>query len=142
MARKLTKKEIKEYEGPVYYLPHHGVVNPNSSTTPLRIVCNPSMKFHGQALNDYWAKGPDLINDLLGVIVRFRENWVAFAGDISKMYHSVRISLGDQHTHRFLWRDLKLSVEPEVYIMMVVCFGDRPAGTIATVAMRKTAEMG
>ena len=58
------------------------------------------------------------------------------------MYHSVRISLGDQHTHRFLWRDLKLSVEPEVYIMMVVCFGDRPAGTIATVTMRKTAEMG
>ena len=39
----------------------------------------------GHMLNDYWAKGPHLLNDLLGVLIRFRENNIAIIGDIKKM---------------------------------------------------------
>jgi hypothetical protein len=62
--------------------------------------------YQGPSLNDYWLKGPDLLNSLFGVILRFRENEVAVSGDISKMYHQVLIPQEDQHVHRFLWRNL------------------------------------
>ena len=32
--------------------------------------------------------------------------------------------------------------EPDTYVINRVCFGDRPAGTIAIMALNKTAEMG
>ena len=50
------------------------------------------------------------------------------------------MSLIDQHTHRFLWRK-EDSGEPSTYVMTSVSFGDKPAGNIATVTLRKTAEM-
>ena len=71
----------------------------------------------------------------------FRENCVGFVGDIRKMYNSVAITLLDQHCHRFLWRNMKVSKKPATCVMTVVSLGDRPAGTIATVALRKTADM-
>ena len=42
-AVKLTKQEIDEWQGPVNYISHHGVVQ-DSVTTPLRIVTNSSLK--------------------------------------------------------------------------------------------------
>ena len=55
------------------------------------------------------------------------------------MYHSVHLSVLDMHTHRFLWRDLDVSRNPDTYVMTRVSFGDKPAGAIATVALRRTA---
>ena len=140
-ARKLTKAEISSYSGPVHYLTHHEVVKMEHPTTPCRIVFNASKNFEGHVLNDYWAKGPDLLNNMVGVIIRFREEYICLSGDIKKMYHSVRICELDQHTHRFLWRNMNSSVAPDTYAMQCVSFGDKPAGTIAQLALRKTAEM-
>ena len=99
-------------------------------------------KFKGHTLNEYWAKGPDLLNNLLGVLIRFRENRIVISGDIRKMYHAVKIDSIDQLTHRFLWRNMEIEREPDVYVITSVSFGDKPAGNIATLALRKTAEMG
>ncbi|XP_033115373.1 uncharacterized protein LOC117115613 [Anneissia japonica] len=60
-SRKLSEQEIKEYCGPVCYLPHHAVIRPEKKSTPVRIVFNSSAKFHGQSLNEFWEKGPDLL---------------------------------------------------------------------------------
>ena len=95
----------------------------------------------GHASNEYWAKEPDLLKNLLGVLIRFRENEVALIGDIKKMCDSVGTTQLEQHTHWFLWRDLDAKKEPDTYVIQRVSFGDRPLGTIATVALRKTAEM-
>ena len=38
-----------------------------------------------QSLNDSLAKGPDMLNNLLGILVRFREVYYAIVRDISKM---------------------------------------------------------
>ncbi|KAK3739287.1 hypothetical protein QZH41_007134 [Actinostola sp. cb2023] len=87
-------------------------------------------------------KGPDLLNSLFGVILRFRENDAAFTGDISKMYHRVLITEEDQHVHRFLWRNLETMREPDTYVKTVLTFGDKPAPAMAQIALRKTAEKG
>ena len=142
VARKLTKTELRNYKGPIHYISHHEVLKPDSKSTPVRIVFNSSAKYMGHVLNEYWAKGPDLLNNILGVLLRFREYEVAFIGDIKKMYHTVATNVLDQHTHRFLWRDMETTKEPDIYVIQRVSFGDKPSGAIATVALRKTAEMG
>nr|XP_054773990.1 uncharacterized protein LOC129282079 [Lytechinus pictus] len=86
------------------------------------------------------TKGPDLLNDLLGVLLRFRMNEVGFCGDISKMYHRVSIPERDMNVHRYLWRDMETDKKPDVYIMKVVTFGDKPAPAMAQLALRMTAE--
>ncbi|XP_033117656.1 uncharacterized protein LOC117117465, partial [Anneissia japonica] len=93
-------------------------------------------------LNDYWAKDPDLNNNLLAVLLRFRGEQVALVGDIRKMFHSISISLIDQHCHRFLWRGLETEKPPKTYCVTAVNFGDKPSATIAIAALRKTAEVG
>ncbi|XP_033098549.1 uncharacterized protein LOC117102405 [Anneissia japonica] len=133
-ARKLEESEVNNY--PVHYIPHHSVVRPDSKTTPVRIVFNSSNRYEGEAINDYWVKGPDLLNNLLGVLLRFRENEVALCADISKMYHRVAIPERDQHVHRYLWRNLDA---PDVYIKLRLTFGDKPAPTMAQTALRLTA---
>ena len=142
VARKLSRKELKDYKGPIHYISHHEVLKPDSKSTPVRIVFNSSANYMGHVLNDYWAKGPDLLNNILAVLIRFRENKVALIRDIKKMYHTVGTKELDQHTHRFLWRDMEKTKEPDTYVIQRVSFGDKPSGAIATVALRKTAEMG
>ncbi|XP_068203032.1 uncharacterized protein [Palaemon carinicauda] len=56
------------------------------------------------------------------------------------MYHTVKLSTLDEHTHRFIWRDLDDSRPPDQYVLTTVTFGDRPSGTIAMVALRRTVE--
>ena len=140
-ARKLTQKEVDTYTGPVHYLAHHEVLKPDSKSTPVRQVFDSSSSFMGHKLNDYWAKGPDVINSLIGVLMRFRQGLFAVAGDISKMYNSVKLSMLDQHTHRFVWRNGDLTEKPEHYALTRVAFGDRPSGAIAIIALRSTADM-
>ena len=113
VARKLSQTELKNYTGPIHYISHHEVLKPDSKSTPVRIVFNSSARCMGHMLNDYWAKGPHLLNDLLGVLIRFRENNIAIIGDIKKMYHTVKIKTIEQHTHRFLWRDMDTGRPPD-----------------------------
>ena len=142
VARKLTPQEISNYQGPVHYISHHAVVKNGSHTTPVRIVFNSSANYHGHVLNEYWGKGPDaFINNLLGVLIRFRENYVGFFGDIKKMYNSVFTSELDQHCHRYLWRNMDTTIDPETYVITAVNMGDKPSGAIATIALKQTAEM-
>ena len=81
-----------------------------------------------------------MLNDLFEVVLRFRENEVAFIGDISKMYHRMHIPEADQHAHRFLWRNLKTDREPDVYVKTLLTFSDKPAPATAQIALRKTAD--
>ena len=57
------------------------------------------------------------------------------------MNHAVKISEQDQYTHRFLWRDMDTTRNPDTYVVTPVSFGDRPSGNIAAMALQKTAEL-
>ena len=141
VARKLTEDEIYCYEGPIFYIPHTEGLKPGSSSTPLRIVFNSSAKYMNVSLNEMWAKNPDVLNSLLGILLRFREDEVAFTCDLTKMYNTISMSLFDQHCHRFLWRDLNIQSKPNHYVLTCVPFGDKPSGTIAVLALKLTGEM-
>ena len=107
----------------------------------MRVVFNSSAKFKGiLSLNDCLAKGPCLLNELLGIFMRFRQKQFAFIGDISKMFHSIEIPVHDQMTHLFLWRDMQLDKIPETYALTALNMGDTPASAIAQTALQMTAE--
>ena len=82
VCRKLDLTERENHIGPVFFIPHHEVLKPDSKSTPFRIVFNTSANFHGYILNEYYAKGPQMINNLLGILLRFREERFAMVGDI------------------------------------------------------------
>lgn len=142
-SRKLTDAELAEYTGPVHYISHHEVLRPDKKSTPIRIVFNSSSVYQGHRLNDYWLKGPDLLNSIFGVVLRFRENQVAISGDISKMFHRILIPEEDQHVHRFLRIRMEIDQKPDTYVKTVLTFGDKPAPAMAQIALKKkTAEEG
>lgn len=142
-ARKLTEAERTSYQGPVHYISQHEIVGPGNQSTPIRIVFNSASSYQGHVLNDYWIKGSDLLNDLFGVIMEFREKECALMGDLSKMYHRVFIpEVPDKHVHRYLWRGMETERSPDVYVKTVLTFRDKPAPAMAQIALRKTAKEG
>ena len=142
VSRKVSDEEIASWKGAKYYISHQAVSNPNSESTPTRIVFNSSQEYQGISLNEALYKGPDAyMNNLLGLLLRWREEKVAIVGDIKKMYNSVHLEMTEQHCHRFLWRDLNTDRTPDIYVMTRVNIGDRPAGQIATEALYKTADL-
>lgn len=142
VSRKLTAEEITNWKGPTFYIAHIAVRNPKSTSTPVRIVFNSSQICNGESLNGALCKGPDAyLNSLLGILLRWREKPIAIVGDIKKMFNSVHIEMVEQQCHRYLWRHLDTSREPDIYVMTRVNMGDRPAGCISTEAVYKTANM-
>ena len=89
VACKLSDEEIQSYDGPIHYIAHHAVLKPDSKSTPCRIVFNSSANYHRHVLNEYYAKGPDMLNNLIAVLLRFREERFAFVRDISKMFYLI-----------------------------------------------------
>lgn len=139
-AKKLTKDTLTNWTGPVWYVSHLVAPNPHSTTTPVRLVWNSSQKFRGTSMNDLLLKGPDVLNPIRAVLLRFRRGVHAALGDIKKMYNSVWLEDLEVHLHRFLWRDTE-DGELEEYAITRVNIGDRPAGCIAQLAMRETAKL-
>lgn len=139
-AMKLTKDVLREWTGPVWYISHLIAPNPHSVTTPVRLVWNSSQKCRGVSLNDLLLKGPDVLNSIRAVLLKFRRGGFAALGDVKKMYNSVWLEDQEVHLHRFLWRD---SEEEELaeYAVTRVNIGDKPAGCIAQLAMRETANL-
>jgi hypothetical protein len=101
-ARKLTKKEIDDGPpGRTWYNPHHPVFNPNKPGN-CRVVFDLSAKYHGVCLNDALLKGPDLLTNLIGILLRFRQYAHPIVADVEKMFHLVLVSPSDGPAFRFL----------------------------------------
>lgn len=78
------------FDQPVYYIPHHAVINETNITTKLRVVFDDSCKTtNGLSLNDHCLAGPNLQMDLFSILLRFRCHKYVLAADISKMYRQI-----------------------------------------------------
>lgn len=88
-----------------YYIPHHCVLKPTSSTTRLRVVFDASARpSDGPSLNDQLLVGPKLQADINSILLRFRLHRVAFIADIKQMYRQVALSPQDRDWQRILFR--------------------------------------
>ncbi|XP_069365348.1 uncharacterized protein [Maniola hyperantus] len=109
--------------GKTWYLPHFAVINP-MKPEKLRVVHDAAAKTKGVALNDMLLKGPDLLQSLPGVIMRFRQHAVAVTADIKEMFMQVKLRAEDRDALRYLWRgERRDSQPPEEYRMTSLIFG-------------------
>ena len=93
--------DMNKQEG-LYYLPMHGVIKEESTTTKLWIAFDASARTSsGQSLNNAFLSGHSL-----SVITKFRKHPVAISGDISKMFREVGLLQQEKDIHRFLHREV------------------------------------
>ena len=71
----------------------------------MRIVFDCAAKHQGVSLNDYLLQGPNMIQNLVAVLTRFRMENFALTGDIQEMFLQVRVPHKDRDALRFLWWD-------------------------------------
>ena len=96
-------KHPQSTTGHVHYIPHHAVIK-DSSTTPLRIVynCSCSPNAAQPSLNSCLSTGPDILNDMTAILVRFRCYQYGITADIEKAFLSISLDEQDQDSTRFL----------------------------------------
>ena len=76
------------------------MVNPNKPGK-VRQVLNGASKFHGKTLNSCLLTGPDVLQDLLNVLLRFRQYQYAVSADIEGMFLQVGVPPPDQTSLHF-----------------------------------------
>jgi hypothetical protein len=91
-------------------------------------------------LNDNLLQGPNLANEIIDVLVRFRKEEIAVVADIQEMFHQVKVPEKDRDSLRFLWFPPNLDGALETYCMNVHIFGAKDSPAIANFALRKTAK--
>jgi hypothetical protein len=124
----------------VWYLPHHGVFHPKKKKK-LRVVIDCSAKYKDISLNDLLIQGPDLLNPLAGILMRFRKGSVAIMGDIEAMFHQVQVLEKDRDLLRFLWwPDPDEEGPPEEYRLTVHLFGAASSPSCANFTLRRSFE--
>ncbi|UYV84151.1 hypothetical protein LAZ67_X001338, partial [Cordylochernes scorpioides] len=87
-----------------HYLPHHPVVKANSNTTKIRPVFDASCKDKGNlSLNDCLASGPNVIEQIPAILLKFREKAIGVIADIRKAFLQIEVKEEDRDYLRFLW---------------------------------------
>lgn len=122
-----------------WYVPHHAVVNPKKPEK-LRIVFDCAAEYKGISLNAALLQGPDLINSLTGVLLRFRQFRVGLTADVREMFLQVQLPHTDRWAFSFLWwPDGDMDANPVVYQWRVHPFGAKSSPFCANFALKRVA---
>ena len=139
-AEKVPSEDLCRADGKVWYIPHHGVYH-SKKPEKIRVVFDCSAQFQGMSLNSELLQGPDLTNNLVGILLRFRQDPVAVMGDVQSMFHQVRVPVEDRDFLRFLWwPGGNLAKGLEEYRMTVHLFGAVSSPSCVNFAMRRNGE--
>ena len=121
-----------------WYIPHYGLVNPNKPDK-IRKICNAKAPQSGTSLNDKLLAGNDLLGNMLGVLLRFRQGAVTIQGDIEAMFMQIGVQQKDRRYLRFMLRKPN-SQELDVYEYQRHTFGARYLPACANFVLQQTAK--
>ena len=134
-APKIESTQGSQRNNITNYIRHHGVINQHKPNK-WRVVFDATAKYKGHNLNDYFLVGPDLLNNLVSTIIRFRLGKYAVSGDIEQMFHQISVSPKDRDSLRFLWRENSNEVVSD-YKMIVHLFGKNDSPCVANFALKR-----
>lgn len=81
---------------PQYFLPHHAVMKPDSTTTKLRTVFDATCRLKsGLSLNDVLIPGPTIQDNLVKILMRFRFHQFVVCADIEMMFRQILVHPSD-----------------------------------------------
>ena len=90
--------------GRKFYIPTDAVIRTDRETNRLRIVNNGAATWQGISLNDTIRAGPNLQEDMIQIIIRFRKEKKAISMDVSEMFPQVIVRPEDRDWLRFLFK--------------------------------------
>ena len=96
MSKQTTEKRKN------WHIPHRGVFHP-AKLDKIKVVFDCSAEHPGTSINNELMSGPDLTNQIISVLLRFRQERVAFKADIEAMFYQVRIPPEQRSYLKFLW---------------------------------------
>ena len=139
------KENLSRYRFPPmqkgWIIPHFGVYHPRK-VRKLRVVFDSAAQLRGTSLNTHLLKGPDCVNSLLGILLRFRKEAVGITLDIEMMFHSFHVPEADRSFLKFLWYEDNDKEKPiQEYVLRVHNFGNRSSPAVCTYGLRKLAEI-
>ena len=138
-AEKVPNEEIDRNDGKVWYIPHHGVYHPNKPEK-IRVVFDCTANYQGVSLNNKLLPGPDHTNNLVAVLLRFRQEPIAIMGDIESIFYQVKVDKSHCDYLRFFWwPNGDLTANPVAYRMLVHLYGAVSSPSVANAALQKTA---
>ena len=110
-------------QGKTWFIPHHGVYHP-SKPGKTRIVFDCSAEYDGVSVNKRLLSGPDPTNQIVGILVKFREDYVAIMADIKAMFYQVFVANKHRSLLSFLWwENGYIKEQSQRYHMNVHVFG-------------------
>ena len=98
----LAKRSDTSPSGITWYIPHHGVYH-LGKLCKICFVFDCSAEFQENFINKELLSGPDLTNQIIGVLTRFCEEKITFMADVEAMYHHGQVSEDQQSFLKFLW---------------------------------------
>lgn len=129
-------------DGPVFYLPHHGVIKADSTTTKLRVVFDASAQCpNGLSLNQTLLTGPKLHLDVMAVLLRFRIGAVAITADVKQMFRQVWLDSRQCDYQRVVWHFSERDRISD-YRLKTVTFGVAPSPYLAIRCLLQLATEG
>ena len=126
-------------EGMIWYVPHHAVTHPRKKK--IRVVYDCSAEHENTSLNSRLLQGPDYVNSLTGILIRFRKKEVALSCDIKAMFNQVGVSKENRNLLRFLWWEQgDTSREPAEFRVTTHLFGAVSSPACAMYALNMIAD--
>jgi hypothetical protein len=120
-----------------WYLPMFAVFHPKKPDS-VRVVFDSSAKFRDVSLNSVLLPGPDLLNSLLGILLRFRRERIAMTMDVEHMFYNFKVPEEQRCYLRFLWHRNNDFEQPLVdYQMTRHVFGNTASPAVANYGFRK-----
>ncbi|XP_075162989.1 uncharacterized protein LOC142235612 [Haematobia irritans] len=123
-----------------YFIPHHCVIKPDSTTTRLRVVFDASCyTSNGKSLNDILCVGPTIQNVIFNILSRFRFHKYVLVADITKTYRQVLADERDARWQSIVWRKQNAS-SLTLFQLQTVTYGTSSAPYLTTICLARLAQ--
>ena len=90
----------------------------------------------GISFNDLQMVGPTVQDDLLSILLRFRQYKYVLSADVEKMYRQIVVHPSDRHLQQVVWRDDTCS-PVKIFKLNTVTYGTASAPFLATRCLKQ-----
>ena len=123
----------------VCYLPNHVVVKPDKPGK-FRICQDAASRVGPHFLNKYIFSGPDILNGLIKVILRFRQKRYTISADITNFFYQILLDPRDRSALRYPWWEDQTMTKVIMIESLRHMFGVTSSPTIANFILKLHAE--
>ena len=122
----------------IWHLPDHGIYLP-AKLNKIRVSFDCSAECTEQSINKELVAGPDLTSQIVGILIRFRQEKIAFVADVEKMLFQVLVNNNHRSLFYFLWwQEGDWMKEPDNHEMYVHVIGGLSSPSCRNYAPKRT----